>query len=364
MKPPIFRDLDFEAAREEAKRAGKLLLVAGTASWSEPCHALDRRTWVDAAVVARLQRKWLGIQIDIVAQPTLAKQLRLRSMPTVIAFRDADEVDRLTGVGEHDEIVGWLEGIERGETSLERKRAETLTRPRDMWLRMEWAQKLVEANMLDEATEVYVWLWQHMVEHDPNMSGVRHSFFMLEFGDFLRAHAPARGTFSRLRDDCEPPTDCPPSFADVLADWFTLNHALDENWKGLKWFDKPRDRSRPSDNVQYVLEHDLVPLLIEQSRWRDIGLLFEKPLKHLAHAERQRVETLRLDSSRDEVPGLTDSLKAFMGDEVRKTAAMLVRALRAAGRHDDAKAVSQEALRIDPSEEMRAALDAAAKHDD
>jgi hypothetical protein len=50
------------------------------------------------------------------------------------------------------------------------------------------------------------------------------------------------------------------------------------------------------------------------------------------------------------------TLEQEMPEGLRKEAAQLVRSLRAAGRDVDAAAVKREALRLDDSAEMRAAL--------
>src|SRR4051812_12591822 len=50
--------------------------------------------------------------------------------------------------------------------------------PMDMMERMNAARALASAGKLDEATDAYVWLWEHMLEHEPAMLGVRASFML------------------------------------------------------------------------------------------------------------------------------------------------------------------------------------------
>ena len=56
---------------------------------------------------------------------------------------------------------------------------------------------------------------------------------------------------------------------------------------------------------------------------------------------------------------MREGLAASMRYYLREQAGLFVRALRAAGRREDAEAVAREALRLDDSPEMRAALDSA-----
>src|SRR5262245_39709933 len=97
MKPPVFRSIPFVEARAAADREGLLFVVDATASWCQPCHLMDRTTWVDPKVVDWLGRHAVAVQIDVETQADVAGPLLIRAMPTVIAFRDGTEVDRIIG---------------------------------------------------------------------------------------------------------------------------------------------------------------------------------------------------------------------------------------------------------------------------
>lgn len=94
-------------------------------------------------------------------------------MPTVVALRDGAEIDRVVGMKSPAELTAWLEALGGGETSLDRARQDAASRPTDIRARMELAAKLADAGRLDDATAEYVWLWEHMLEHDPALHGVR-----------------------------------------------------------------------------------------------------------------------------------------------------------------------------------------------
>jgi len=182
-KPVVFSDLDHASALEAARGQGKWLLVDATAVWCDPCKAMDRTSWIDPAVVAWIGEHAIAIQVDVDAEPATAKQLEIRAMPTVIAFRDGIEFDRSVGLKQPAELLSWLDGLLRGETALAKLRVEAAQQPTGMLGRMSVARTLANSPNLDEATEAYAWLWEHILEHEPAMFGVRASFMLAEIVD-------------------------------------------------------------------------------------------------------------------------------------------------------------------------------------
>ncbi|MBS2026714.1 MAG: thioredoxin family protein [Deltaproteobacteria bacterium] len=348
-RPAIFAELELDAALAQAASEKKLLLVDATASWCGPCKTMDRTTWVDPAVIDALREKALAIQIDVDAKADVAKKLNIMAMPTVIAFRDGAEIDRVVGLHPRDELLAWLDGLAHGETSLQRQRAEVASNPGDMQERMALAQMLVSANQLDEATKEYLWLWEHMLEHEPAMKGVRRSFLVMELYDLAAKHPPAREALARVRDAVAP-RERTALRAEGLADWFSLNDALGERSRGLEWFDATRPKAGDDKLLAWLLESQVVPMLIEANRWADAGALFAQPLKTLE-------EAVALLNQADHMPSDTPpGFREFATKNLREVAGQLVRALRAAHRDEEAKAVAAEARKLDDSAEMSAAL--------
>jgi hypothetical protein len=129
-----------------------------------------------------------------------------------------------------------------------------------MRLRLSYARMLVQPGRLDEATTEHAWLWQHMLEHEPSMVGVRLSFFIGDIERLVQTHAPARETFTALRDAVAPEgvdaLDTP-----AFADWMALCRALRENDRVLAWFDAvraelPVAHTRGSSQTSSQLEAD------------------------------------------------------------------------------------------------------------
>jgi thioredoxin 2 len=352
-RPPIFADLDLSSALERSKTEGKLLLVDATAGWCGPCEIMDRITWRDPGVMEALSASALLIQVDVDACAEDAKQLSVRAMPTVIAFRGGVEIDRIVGLQKPEQILGWVAGLRRGETALDLKRAEVAQNPSDMQVRMAMARCLVESNRLEEATDLYVWLWEHMLEHDRSMYGVRLSFFVGALQDLFGRHPPARERFDRLRTASAPPAKGAPP-PDALVDWFALNEALGEKEASLAWFDSVRADLLPDDRLARLLQRSVGDLLVAANRWQDVAALYPQPLATLAEAGRLRQETMGLAVNGPSELG--EEIRAFADGTLRQTAFRLVRALRAAGRVDEARAVAEEARKLDGSREMDASL--------
>jgi thioredoxin 1 len=118
MWPTLFADLEFATALERATAEHNLLLVDATAAWCGPCQMMDRSTWVDPEVTAWVRAHGLAIQVDVDEQKEVARELRIQSMPTIIAFINGKEFDRVVGAKKPKELLAWLEGVTRGETSL------------------------------------------------------------------------------------------------------------------------------------------------------------------------------------------------------------------------------------------------------
>src|SRR5580765_7809222 len=173
MHPPVFSDLSFDDALAKSKSDRKILIVDATASWCQPCKHMDKTTWVDGKVIGVVGERAIAIQFDVDDEKDLAKKLSVKAMPTVIAFRDGKELDRVVGVQPPAAFVAWLEGLAHGKTSLDAARAAVRDKPDDPKARIALARMLEERDALDEATSEYETVWKAM---DETHLVIKHGF--------------------------------------------------------------------------------------------------------------------------------------------------------------------------------------------
>jgi hypothetical protein len=249
---------------------------------------------------------------------------------------------------------------EDGRDDLEATVAEAraaLTDPdRDVRGRHNLAQALLHTRRYQDALEHFVWLWARMAELEPDLGGVRASFLANEIAELCRELPAARERFTALRDELEvaaQPAPAEPAAHAARFDWIVLNATLGEPARTLSWFDGLSAEARqdlPAATVSRVM-----PMLHEHERWADAGRLLRDPLQTL----RTHAEMLAMSRS-NPMPTALEPHRTVLEETLlhglRKEAAQLVRSLKAAGRELDAAAVKREALRLDDSPEMRAAL--------
>jgi thioredoxin 1 len=355
-RPPVFRDLGFAEALAESAKSGKFLIVDATAEWCGPCRMMDLATWIDLSVGTWIAEHAVAIQIDVDAHQETAKQLAIHSMPTVIVFENGSEIDRVVGLQKPKQLLAWLEGLKRGESALDAKRKEVADDQHNIEARLEVARMLVGAGKLDEATEDYVWLWENMLEHEPAMYGVRHSFFVQDLQHLVARHPFAHAAISHLRDKVAPSTNRVPS-VDAFGDWISLNEALGNDNAAVEWFDLARATLPPTDELSTLVERFVIPALIERGRWKDAGELYANPLETLAKAEQRRqIISAGAPPELNMVAEMVAETIEWAHAHFRRTAGDLVRSLRAAGRTEEANSVESAARQADPSDEMLQAL--------
>lgn len=103
--PVDVTDATFEAT---VARASAPVLLDCWADWCGPCHAL-------APTIDALARVWAGRAIvgklDVDASPATASRFEVRSIPTLLLFKDGRLVDRLVGVPPRAAIEARLQAL-------------------------------------------------------------------------------------------------------------------------------------------------------------------------------------------------------------------------------------------------------------
>lgn len=343
--PPVFTDQSFEQAKSAAKEQQKLLLVDATADWCPPCKEMDRTTWVDERVEKWLGEQAIAIQVDVDAEPEVARELRIRAMPTVIVFKDGAEFDRVVGYRSADELLAWLEDVKAGRTSVDTLRAEAGApgAGENVEARLELARSLSQAGKYEEAAEEYEWLWLNMLQHQPSYSGVRVSFMASDMKELIAEHPPARDRFLKLRNQTEARLKQEPRTWDDLTDWIVLNSVIDDEDATLAWVDRIKGTDSGKDTLRRV-NYLIDELLLQRGRWADYGTIQWNPLGTLRQEHAQIAMFEQMQDELDEEQRA--EFRRYATERFVQVAGNLHASLLAADREDEAWQVAEEATKL------------------
>jgi len=231
--------------------------------------------------------------------------------------------------------------------------------------RLDAARDLLRKGRHEEATAEFEWLWDNIDRIEPGMEGVRVSFMANTIEDLVGKHPPARLRFTEIRERTAMLADADVTGPSRLRlDWIVLNEILGENERTLAWFDSVKDDQRHGSLLDRVASR-LIPHLESRGRLADIGRLYKDPVATLVrnHVALQPPCDVDTEPSADLPPlgqammrQVLEMVLDALPKQVREDAALMIASLLAAGRVAEADAVEREALRLDPSEAMRAGL--------
>ena len=94
----------YEEALQLAKKEKKNLFISFTASWCGPCRML-------APVLESLSDRddFKIVKVDVDAEPALAMQFGIESIPTLLVFRNGQLVNRSIGLVSQPEILRLMQ---------------------------------------------------------------------------------------------------------------------------------------------------------------------------------------------------------------------------------------------------------------
>jgi len=94
-----------DANFEETVKNNKLVLIDFWATWCGPCRAL-------APTIDELAQEYVGKiligKLDVDGNPSCAEKFQVFSIPTMILFKDGQEIERLVGLCTKESIVATI----------------------------------------------------------------------------------------------------------------------------------------------------------------------------------------------------------------------------------------------------------------
>lgn len=340
----IFRELTLDTAKTDAQKDSKILIIDFTASWCGPCHKMEATTWSDPTVQKWVAENAIAIQFDVDKDKDISSAFHIMAMPSMVVFAPKDyskEFDRQVGYQTSTELLDWLNGVKKGETSLDllKHSIEKMAGKggeEEVKARFRLLRALLEANKYDDAVDQFVWLWQNIPTQMPALGGVRISFLAGQIATLAPRINAIKDRFGLIRDEAEKNNQ--------LLDFVVLNEALGQNDRTLEWFDKVKNDATQKDNLKQV-DFVLVGLLVKKNRWKDVILLFPDPIAEIR-------------SLNQKAPKVAEDL-ARMGikeDPFAKDAARIYASALAAKRESDARKIAAEILKLHDTPDMRRQL--------
>lgn len=100
---------DLAAAKNEAARTGKRIIIDFETTWCGPCKMMDEWIWTDAEVAAALRSGYVGVKLDGDIEKSAVQDLAVGAYPTVVVLSaKGRELGRFVGYKSSKDVMAFL----------------------------------------------------------------------------------------------------------------------------------------------------------------------------------------------------------------------------------------------------------------
>ena len=295
-QPEVFSDATFADDEARAQKDGKLHVICVNTAWSDPNKFLDETTWSDPWLAAWLNEKAIVSSFNSEKETDLARRFKIRAVPTVIVMRDGEELGRTLRLLNAEQMRSWIQDPS-GELS--GRPESSWTHPDELEKRVAAARQLLMDESYEDATEIYVDLWENMPDENPRMTEFRMDEVLSGIYWLADDDEDAAEKFRAIRDREGELMQSGNITFDRLQDWVTLNGVLYDESLTMAWVDREKDNPESLRAIRR-LSVELEDQAYENMRWDIMTFLVPDPLKTIK--DRMRPTVRRALSNSTEEP--------------------------------------------------------------
>lgn len=112
---------DLAAAKTEATKSGKPILLHFGASWCRPCQEVETFVFRNPAVIRKLNDSVVPVRVDIDQNPQLAAEFGVKTLPTDVVITTSEKViQKRNSPSEASGYTQMLDDVVRGKESLQK----------------------------------------------------------------------------------------------------------------------------------------------------------------------------------------------------------------------------------------------------
>ena len=128
---------DLAAAKTEATKSGKPILLHFGASWCRPCQEVETFVFRNPAVIRKLNESVVPVRIDIDQNPQLAAEFGVKTLPTDVVITTSEKViQKRNSPSEASGYTQMLDDIARGKEALQKVGEAVLNEKQQLYDRL------------------------------------------------------------------------------------------------------------------------------------------------------------------------------------------------------------------------------------